>query len=645
MMKTAVHGIILCQQKIMCHATSTPPTQGGAPHQILISGETQGQEQPHETMERILRHYLPQVALAEAIKFQFKLNPQGTVFVIELQEFPSLNEITDTAKVEWRSLTEPFNFQDRQISLLRLVFENAILNHYTAPWVEVLQQNYYQRPQDAFFLRKLYRQRAQRQVDQKASPALKGTALLLSFGLGLLFQYFFLWDHKGISVPIFNLAFLSSALWLLKSKVNFKRPLSWVFLIPYLLVSLWFALYNNPTLAALNLLAMPLLLTGALLTLRYGDPLSLDLPLLREILRQVFKKPITTFPKAFTFGKELSKGKKGFKLSGPQKSVLLGLFFSIPLLGIILSLLASADLIFEHYIDLLGSHFTSFKFLPSFPETIVTLGAALLFFGFLWSLEYREEPSLRKQGTFPALNGVTMLTVITLMNVAYLLFTLIQFSYLYGGGQRALPPGVTYAAYARRGFFELVLVAMINFTILIGSLYFTKTEKPWLHRIAQSLLVIFTLNMLFSAYYKMSLYEAAYGYTTLRLFVKFFMGLLAILSLLFLLRIWRPSFPLIQYALISTLVIYLGLNYANVDGWVVKENLRRYGETEVLDLEYLLSLSYDAVPELASLLDPREPLAPEVKRALENKQTYMLQHYDRWFEYNIHKEYLKELLP
>ena len=63
------------------------------------------------------------------------------------------------------------------------------------------------------------------------------------------------------------------------------------------------------------------------------------------------------------------------------------------------------------------------------------------------------------------------------MDLIYILFCVIQFSYLFGGTGNNLAPGYTFAEYARKGFFELIVVTIINLSILVGSINFVKKEN------------------------------------------------------------------------------------------------------------------------------------------------------------------------
>jgi hypothetical protein len=104
--------------------------------------------------------------------------------------------------------------------------------------------------------------------------------------------------------------------------------------------------------------------------------------------------------------------------------------------------------------------------------------------------------------------------------------------------------------------------------------------------------------MLASAFQRMRLYEAAYGYTELRLYVIVFIIWLAVLLIWFALTLWRwPD----RFA-IGMFVVAAGylatLNLLNPDAFIVRQNLARYRASGDLDAAYLVRLSADAVPGL-----------------------------------------------
>ena len=163
---------------------------------------------------------------------------------------------------------------------------------------------------------------------------------------------------------------------------------------------------------------------------------------------------------------------------------------------------------------------------------------------------------------------------------------MIQFSYLYGGDNIALPANFTYAEYARKGFFELAAVTFINFIIVLSCLKYIKKDNKRLLKIANLLLTVlvaFTLNMLFSANFKLTLYEAAFGYTFLRVSVHLFMLLLFILCLVVAAGIWYRKIPIVKSIIVITIIMYTIINYLNIDGFIARKNIERYNETGKLD--------------------------------------------------------------
>jgi len=84
--------------------------------------------------------------------------------------------------------------------------------------------------------------------------------------------------------------------------------------------------------------------------------------------------------------------------------------------------------------------------------------------------------------------------------------------------------------------------------------------------------------MLYSAHYKMSLYEKSYGYTYLRVYVHLFMVLLLILIMISMVSIWYKVLNLPKAIVVITLVFYTFLNIINVDAFIAKRNIALYKE-------------------------------------------------------------------
>jgi hypothetical protein len=190
------------------------------------------------------------------------------------------------------------------------------------------------------------------------------------------------------------------------------------------------------------------------------------------------------------------------------------------------------------------------------------------------------------------------------LNVLFALFVLIQLRYLFGGQEHVLETtGLTYADYARRGFFELVAVAALVLPVVLVGDALARPRRlfRWL---AASLIALLAIVMA-SALQRMRLYTDAYGLTELRVYTTAFMLALAVVfawALVTVLRERRGPFA------VGTAVIMLAsvgaLNVLNPDALIARVNLDRHLEDgRKLDTFYLGGLSADATPTIVSRLD------------------------------------------
>jgi len=243
------------------------------------------------------------------------------------------------------------------------------------------------------------------------------------------------------------------------------------------------------------------------------------------------------------------------------------------------------------------------------------------------------------------IDPVVITTMLILLNLVYAVFSVIQFAYLFGGKSFILPSNYTYAEYARRGFFELVIVAVINFIIILITVSFIKKENNKIHitnKVLLTLMVSFTFVMLISAFYRMVLYEEAYGFTYLRIFVQAFMVLLFFVFVINTIYIWYSKLPLIKAYFITALAVYVILNFINVDMVIARNNIDRYFETGQIDMEYLKGLSYEAVPEIARL-SKDDKLGDEVMTYFKDKNLE-LEEQDIWQSFNISRYQAKKII-
>jgi hypothetical protein len=135
--------------------------------------------------------------------------------------------------------------------------------------------------------------------------------------------------------------------------------------------------------------------------------------------------------------------------------------------------------------------------------------------------------SAKKSPIIPPFLGFTESTIVLGSVVAlFAAFVVVQFQYFFGGTTNINMEGYTYAEYARRGFGELVTVAFFALMMLLTLSGVTKRETETQRKIYSGLgigLVALLLVMLVSAYQRLGLYEAVYGFSRLRTYTHVFL--------------------------------------------------------------------------------------------------------------------------
>ena len=188
-------------------------------------------------------------------------------------------------------------------------------------------------------------------------------------------------------------------------------------------------------------------------------------------------------------------------------------------------------------------------------------------------------------------------------------FAVAQLVALTAGGRHVIETaGLTYAEYARSGFFQLLAVAAITLCALLGLRAVTDLSEPSVRArfvVLAEVAVLLTLLIVFVAVRRLELYEHAFGMTMLRLYSEVFAawtGAVFVLLALVLAgvgagRQWLPS-----AAVGLGLAVVLVLNALNPEAFVVRHNVDRAATTGRFDVAYALSLSDDAVPALVDAL-------------------------------------------
>jgi hypothetical protein len=190
--------------------------------------------------------------------------------------------------------------------------------------------------------------------------------------------------------------------------------------------------------------------------------------------------------------------------------------------------------------------------------------------------------------------------------VLFTAFAAVQFAGLFGGSEYVLrTAGMTYAVYARSGFWQLLAVTVLTLVVIAGAARWaeqnTAKDRAWLRALLGALSVLM-LVVVASALTRMWLYQQMYVFTVQRLLVEaceLWLGivyLLVIASGIKLKNGWLPR-AIVGSGLAGILVFA----WINPERLVADHNVARWQQTTKIDVYYLSTLSADAAPALARL--------------------------------------------
>ncbi len=445
-------------------------------------------------------------------------------------------------------------------------------------------------------------------------------AIALGWAIDLLF-----WEHDlGVNFAIYLTLCLLGGLYILRAEgIRISRN-AYLLLAPtafFLIVTFTRAegltAFLAHTLSLFLLSLFVITCTGGLWT-QYG---------FSDYLSGFFRLGLNALFKPFAYASE-TRRERVARDDVPRRSpwpIVRGILIALPIVAIFASLLSSADAVFDQRLTDFIEKFN----LQDLPEYIwrlfyILFGASILVGVFLHAGTQSSDESIKSdKHLIPAFLGPIESSIV-LGSVAALFasFVVIQFQYFFGGQANIHIDGYTFSEYARRGFGELVAVAFFSLLLIFGLGAISQRETETQRKIFSGLsisIVALVLVMLVSAYERLGLYEAAYGFSRLRTYTHVFMIWLALLLVVtVVLEITRRENRFAFAALIVAIGFAASLPLLNVDAWIVRQNIQREIEggakTEPdlgrasLDSSYFLQLSDDAIPPIAnSFQNPKLP--------------------------------------
>jgi hypothetical protein len=289
----------------------------------------------------------------------------------------------------------------------------------------------------------------------------------------------------------------------------------------------------------------------------------------------------------------------------PALGVTRGVFLAFPLLVVFGGLFAAADAVFETLIvELFG-----FDVVELLGHLFLTLFFAWIAAGLLWVALLTSNP---ESLAFPrpaalSLGIVEVGVVLGLLDTLFLAFVAVQVRYLFGGAERVVETaGLTYAEYARRGFFELVTVTALVLPVLLLAHWLLRAENRAHEHVFRALsgaMVALLFVIVASALQRMYLYTQQFGLTELRLYATIFMLWISVVLVWLVLTVLRGRRDRFAFGVLVTgFTAILLINALNPDALIARINVDRMEAGKEFDAYYLTHLSADAAPVLVESL-------------------------------------------
>jgi hypothetical protein len=459
---------------------------------------------------------------------------------------------------------------------------------------------------------------------------LQNKLLLYALISAVSFIFLIMHDYAGISVPLFFILQFACWYWLVPQ----KKAL-WLF-APIFIISLNSFISGNPMWHVSNVFVIMILYSVMVLVMIGKFRIKED------SLRFIFDTIVTIFSPIkhvllpFKWWSEVDQ-----HTTEVVKRVVKGIAITLPCLIFLIIMLSSADAIFLKGTNNFFDQVLNLVSIESIFKIINGVVVGLYLFGLAYIAytagdEEEPEPTAVKtpKGDLAILN-ILLISVLAV----YTLFVFIQFRYLFAGAQ--LPYGLSYSEYARKGFFELLFLSGLNIILILIAVNLTRLREGWWPKITRYLchyLCLVTIILLASSFYRLWLYSSDAGLTRLRLLVFGFLIFEAIGLMITFFYINKPKFNISAVYLSIGLVYYLLLNLTPIDSLIARNQIDRYFAEQKQGVAYIMTLSPDAAPQIARLLDTEQvdPLTKELA------QTYFVNLNNRygdadrgWRGYNL----------
>lgn len=436
-------------------------------------------------------------------------------------------------------------------------------------------------------------------------------AVLLSLALafGILAQYLFYRSALGINVGIASLAVIAVGWRLRPAGARIDALDRWIVpaalafaFLPALRADLMLLLFDVP--ATIGLVTMAAVSFGGVPMTRRAVDVLVILGLV--VVGRIAAGGALLLAALPDLGRPLAR-----RSGGRIGSVGIGIAIAFPFLVVFALLFASADAVFSSAVN------NVFDFRKwSIGELVgrVMLAAVFAWVGGGLFIVAGRRTDTTVPAVLPRLRGLLSstagATTLLAIDALFVFFVGLQIAYLFGGIDTLNATGLTYSTYARRGFFELIAVAVLASGLLFA-VELVVAKRSRLYVGAALTLVVATLVIVVSAAYRMQLYQLAYGWTEQRFYALAGIAWLGVGGAIAAVLIWRDATRWLLHAIaLVGLVVAIGMNLVGPAAFVARQDLERVIDPaglpadayRGLDAYYLATLGDGAIPTLVDYL-------------------------------------------
>lgn len=247
-----------------------------------------------------------------------------------------------------------------------------------------------------------------------------------------------------------------------------------------------------------------------------------------------------------------------------------------------------------------------------------------------------------------------ILNALVLFNAMFAVQTAMDLLFLWGGVR--LPDGLTYAAYAHRGAYPLIVTALLAAAfVLVAMRRNGPGDGSPLIRVLVYAFVAQNIWLVVSSLLRLSLYVEEYGLSVMRLAAGIWMVLVAVGLALIVARIFfhRSNRWLVTCNLVALAAVVWGLAWFDTPAFIARYNVEHSlevsGHGQPLDLAYMRRLGPAAIPALDAYVRStgpagegaatlRQHFAARVEGALIDWREWS------WRDQRL-RDYLAEVLP